>query len=210
MIKQDYILLILNCKVYKHKAESQKNTWLKTLPKNIKYYHVIGDTKLSKPYIFNDDENILYLKCKDNYNSLPKKVINAFYAVNKEFDFKYIFKTDDDQKLIKPQFFHSFPNILSIKQDCHYGGFSLYVQTHISQYFHIHSCLPKKLLLKETRYCNGRFYFLSNEAVNNVLMKKNIIEKDYIEDHSIGLNLDDKYKKNILHFNTNKIFIDDI
>ena len=30
--KCDYILLIMNCKNYKHKALHQKNTWLKIYP----------------------------------------------------------------------------------------------------------------------------------------------------------------------------------
>jgi len=207
MIEKDFVLLILNCKAYKHKAEKQRKTWLKTLPSNIDYYHVVGDLNMNKPYLFNKDEKILYLKCKDDYNSLPKKVILSFEAIKKEYNFKYIFKTDDDQELIKPNFFTSFTKLLTINP-YHYGGFSLEVPTHISTYFMVHDCLPRNLLLEKTKYCNGRFYFLSNSAINDVLNKKNIIEKAFIEDHAIGLNLSSKFKENMLHFDTKKVFKD--
>lgn len=36
------------------------------------------------------------------------------------------------------------------------------------------------------------------------------IETHIIEDHAIGLYLDDKYKDNMMNFDTHKIFIDHI
>ena len=56
MLKQDYILLIMNCKKYEHKANLQKNTWLKQIPDYIHYYHVIGDETLEYDFLF-DDKN---------------------------------------------------------------------------------------------------------------------------------------------------------
>ena len=42
---------------------------------------------------------------KDDYISLPSKVIAAFGAIRQTFKFKYVFKTDDDQDLINEKFF---------------------------------------------------------------------------------------------------------
>jgi hypothetical protein len=205
----DYILLILNCEKYKDKAENQKQTWLKLLPQHIRYYHVIGNKlKCQDKEIYIDEDNrVIYTNTKDDYNSLPSKVITALSGVLEKFDFKFIMKTDDDQKLVVPTFFDTFVNILNEKK-AHYGGYSLKVPDHFSQYYLVHDCLPKNLFLKSTKYVNGRFYFLSKEAVQDVVSKKENIKKQIIEDHAIGLFLDEKYKESLLHFDTRRIFFD--
>ena len=78
-----YVLLILNCKKYEFKKNIQKNGWLKKLPLEIDYYHVIGDELLckEKKYIFDNSNNILYVNTEDTYMSLPHKVISAIEAV---------------------------------------------------------------------------------------------------------------------------------
>ena len=107
MIEQDYILLILNCKKYQNKSLHQKKTWLKNINKSLIYYHVVGDENLNKDFIFDDVNNILFVKTKDDYLSLPHKVISAFKAIKETYNFKYIFKTDDDQELIQQNFFET-------------------------------------------------------------------------------------------------------
>ena len=72
----------------------------------------------------------------------------------------------------------------------------------------VHKCLPKQLLLEKTTYCNGRFYFLYHEAIENLIQKMDKISKKIIEDHAIGYYLDDNFKINLLHFDTKKIFVD--
>jgi Mor family transcriptional regulator len=90
----------------------------------------------------------------------------------------------------------------------HYGGHILNVKNHYSQYHTIHPELPANLLIHATQYCNGRFYFLSNHAVCNLLTKKYKIYKEYFEDYAIGYNLDECYKKYILNIDSSKIFSD--
>ena len=207
----DYLLLILNCKKYRDKAITQKNTWLKKLPSNIQYFHIIGDKdKCNNDDIHIDfDEHIIYSNTLDDYNSLPSKVITTLKGVNNLFNYKYIFKTDDDQILIKEQFFLTFPKLLeNYESKSHYGGFTIDCKEHISHYYQIHNCLPRNILLKATIYANGRFYYLSNSAVANLITKKSSIEKHYIEDHAIGLYLDPQFKENIIHFKTHDIFFD--
>ena len=110
MIEQEFIMLIMNCKKYIKKALFQKRTWLKTIPSYLKYYHVIGDETLESAYKFDNENNILWVKVADDYNSLPKKVISAYEAVYDTFNLNYLFKTDDDQILVKPQFFDFIKN----------------------------------------------------------------------------------------------------
>ena len=210
MIHQDFILLIMNCKKYKNKAFIQKNTWLKTIPSYLKYYHVVGDAFLSEEFIFDNDNQILWVKTPDDYNSLPKKVIASYEAVNKTFDYKFILKTDDDQMLTKPNFFNTITKLITNKRPVsHYGGFIVDVESaYLSQYHKIHPELPVYLPVHVTKYCNGRFYFLSKEAIEHLITKKHNIKNEFLEDYAIGFNLNEKYKKDMLNILTNKIFID--
>jgi hypothetical protein len=210
MIKQDYILLIMNCEKYKKKALHQKQTWLKNLPAYLKYYHVIGNENLDVMFRFDDEQNILYLKVADDYISLPKKVIAAYAAVYIKFDFTYIFKTDDDQLLTNDKFFGVLKNLLeSNKNLYHYGGYVIDVkQNYLSHYHRLHPELPEYLPVLQTKYCSGRFYFLSKQATCNLFLKRENIEKEYLEDYAIGYNLDSIYKTNILPLITTKMFTD--
>lgn len=207
----DYLLLILNCKKYRAKANIQKDTWLKDIPSNIKYYHIIGDKeKCNENDILIDDTNsIIYTNTLDDYNSLPAKVITALNGIYSTFNFKYIFKTDDDQNLISKTFFTELIKVLE-SSNYHYGGLCLTVNDHISTYYTVHDCLPRDLLLKGTTYANGRFYLLSKVAVSDLICKKKDIEKQIIEDHAIGLYLENKFKEpnSLLNFNNNLYFKD--
>lgn len=210
MLNQDFILLIMNCKKYEKKALVQKMTWLNTIPSFLKYYHVIGDESLDCDFIFDNDKQILWVKTPDDYISLPKKVIQSYEAVNKTFDYKYILKTDDDQMLTKPNFFNTITKLITNKKPIsHYGGYVVDVPfSYLSQYHIIHPELPKYLPVYATKYCNGRFYFLSKLAVEDLITKKTNIMNEYLEDYAIGFNLDEKYKIDMLNIATNKIFID--
>jgi len=209
MINQEYIMLIMNCKKYRYKAEYQKQTWLKKLPSFLIYYHVIGNIDLETDYKFDEENKILWIKVEDDYNSLPKKVIRAYQVIHNNFNYKYIFKTDDDQMLTNEKFLVILRDLLSKKDNINYGGFIVDVKkNHLSQYHNIHPELPVNLPIFQTKYCSGRFYFLSNKSVNSLLQNQKYIEKEYFEDYAIGFFLNSKYKINILNLMTNKFFND--
>ena len=210
MIAHDYILLIMNCKRYEFKAAQQKETWLTTIPPYLKYYHVKGDVAMEQEFRFDDVERVLWVKTLDDYNSLPKKVISAYNAVKETFTFRYLFKTDDDQNLVGPRFFDTIISIIEAKRPVtHYGGNIVNVHVpYLSEYYKIHDELPRNMIIQSTKYCNGRFYFLSSSAVSNLLNKQELIEAEFLEDYAVGFNLDEQFKKNIFHINTDKFFID--
>jgi hypothetical protein len=202
----------MNCQKYVKKAQFQKMTWLKQIPSYLKYYHVIGDENLESEFHFDNynNNNILYVKVADDYNSLPKKVIAAYNAINKTFNFKYLFKTDDDQILVNNKFFAMLSGLIQTKQPkTHYGGYIVDVkQPYLSEYHRIHPELPQRLPLYITKYCSGRFYFLSSEAIQDLISKRERIEREFLEDYAIGFNLHPKYKQDILLIATNKYFTD--
>jgi hypothetical protein len=210
MIEQEYIMLIMNCKKYIKKALFQKKTWLQNIPLHLKYYHVIGESDLDTEFKFDNENRVLWVKTADDYNSLPNKVITAYNAVFETFNFKYLFKTDDDQILVNPKFFDILAGlILTTVPQIHYGGYIVdVVKPHISQYYKIHPELPTNLPILQTKYCSGRFYFLSKPAISNLLSKKNIISKEYLEDYAIGFNLDPYFKTNMLKLLTHNFFKD--
>uniref|UniRef100_A0A6C0KPG9 Hexosyltransferase n=1 Tax=viral metagenome TaxID=1070528 RepID=A0A6C0KPG9_9ZZZZ len=208
-INSDFILLIFNCKKYSFKALKQRETWLKDF-KLMPFFHVVGNINLETDYFFDYEYNILNVKVDDDYNSLPKKVMAAFNAINKEYVFKYIFKTDDDQNLISDSFFKTIQGILLNKiPKVHYAGYIVNVdKPYLSQYHRIHPELPENIPILKTTYCSGRFYLLSDLAIQQILGRSSEIEKEYLEDYSIGLNLDPVLKTNMLNINTNKYFVD--
>lgn len=209
MIQSDFVLLIMNCTKYAYKAHYQKNTWLKKLPETIPYFHVLGNPSLQTEYEFDHSNHTLTVKTKDDYVSLPHKVISAFAAVNQTYDFKYIFKTDDDQNLVFDNFFATLTKLLQEKTPApHYGGNIISIREHISTYYTIHSELPRDLLMKATTYSSGRFYFLSRDAIESLLQKKSDIAKEYFEDYAIGLHLESSLKENALVIKTDNIFKD--
>ena len=210
MMEQDFILLIMNCKKYQKKAIFQKITWLPRIPSYLIYYHVIGDETLDTDFKFDNESRILWLKVADDYNSLPKKVMAAYKAISDTFQFKYIFKTDDDQILVNDKFFDTINKILTTtKPLIHYGGYIVDVpKPYLSQYYKIHSELPTYLPILQTKYCSGRFYFLSKNAISNLISKRESIEKEYLEDYAVGFNLDPFYKNNMLSLATNNFFTD--
>ena len=210
MLDQNFIMLIMNCKKYHKKALFQKMTWLKQIPQHLKYYHVIGEENLDTDFHFDNDNKILYVKVADDYNSLPKKVIAAYDAVNKTFNFKYLFKTDDDQILVNSKFFDMLSGLIQVKQPVtHYGGYIVDVkQPYLSEYHRIHPELPQKLPLYITKYCSGRFYFLSSEAIQDLISKRDRVEREFLEDYAIGFNLSPIFKQDILLIATNKYFTD--
>ena len=208
-MEQEYILLIMNCIKYRYKAERQQKSWLQDLPGFLIYFHVIGDEMLLSDYEFDYGANILYVKVADDYNSLPKKVMAAFKAISNTYKYKYIFKTDDDQHLTNINFLNIVKNLLdTVFPRIHYGGKIVDVdKPYLSQYYRIHPELPKELKILKTKYCNGRFYILSREAVDNLLLCTDKINQEYFEDYAIGLNLNDIYKISMLRLNTD-VFID--
>jgi hypothetical protein len=210
MIEQDFIMLIMNCVKYEKKALFQKMTWLKLTPPYLRYYHVIGDEKMETTYRFDEEKRVLWVKTPDDYNSLPHKVITAYQAVNETFRFKYLFKTDDDQILVNPQFLDMTAKLLMAKQPkTHYGGYVVDVpKPHLSQYHKIHPELPPNLLIQATKYCSGRFYFLSQEAIAYLIGKRDYIVKEYFEDYAIGFYLHPIYKAQLFNIVTNKYFTD--
>ena len=211
-IKKDYILLILHCEKYKFNRIIQMDTYLKYLPQKINYYHIIGNVNMKEEYIFNEEEKIIVVKSEDDYLHLPTKIVKAYEAIFATYDFKYIFKTDDTQICIYKDFFDDLINrLIKFEENdnkSHYGGYIVNVEKQkLCNHYKNHSELPNNRLLFPTIYCSGSFYYLSSDAISDLMVKKEEFIKDYLEDYSIGYNLSNKFKKNMIHIPIEVIFL---
>ena len=80
---------------------------------------------------------------------------------------------------------------------------------YLSQYHKIHNELPEFIRILITKYCTGRFYFLSKEAVEYLITeKKELIRNECLEDYAIGFHLHNKWKTNLMEIKTNDFFTD--
>jgi len=207
MQKQDIVMLIMNCEKYRYKAQIQREGWLKLITSNILYFHVIGNEELETDYIFDHENRILYVKTKDCYNSLPQKVISAFEAIHKTYEYKYIFKTDDDQELTQPIFLKLLIDFLKVNPTNYGGKIVNVIADHVSTYYTFHPELPNNIIVKKSQYCNGRFYVLSNAAITDLLPKKELFKTEYFEDYAVGYHLSAELRHPITPL-PNDLFID--
>ena len=96
MLKQKKVIVgVLSGKKLHERRGACRDTWCRDLnSNNIEYYFLIGDPELDVQ--FKVDGDILYLRCPDEYKSLPQKThLFCKWAIeNKQFE--YLLKCDDD------------------------------------------------------------------------------------------------------------------
>ncbi len=91
---QEIVFLIPTCDKYSDKAEAIRNTWAKQLAENeFRYLFLMGKPGLRKSEIEGD---ILYVPCRDDYESLLLKLVLGYEYLYKNINFKYVYKIDDD------------------------------------------------------------------------------------------------------------------
>lgn len=172
---------ILSCKKYKNRRDNQN------LSNSIfEYKYFIGDPCLKSPV---EEDQIVYLPCKDEYEFLSTKVLLMLDWIYKNKKFDYVFKTDDDivfdfEKLQKLYYFVSSNNIK-------YAGHFISGGSYFSSY-HCDKCENEiknyAIFVKACEYCAGGGYFLSKDAVQIIIEKNTDHNKidSIFEDHFIG------------------------
>lgn len=221
-LKDDYVLVILSCKKYrKERREAQIPQFLtnQKVMNGMPYYHVEGNQQLftfkkhkNKQYVINEKERVIYTNTKDDYLSLAHKTIMAFKAVVENFNFKYILKTDDDQRLIAPNFFNELHGHL-IKKNPDYIGRIFLMSEKIEEYqprVHKEDGFPTGYKVGDgLPFTNGRFYALSHRNVKDLVENKfDLIKEELSEDWAMAKYQNIDYRKNTLCFETMNIFMD--
>ncbi len=165
----DVIFLIVACEKYSWKSSAIRNTWLKNLNKHGgRYFFVMGDPNLRKAEAKGD---ILFVPCRDDYESLLFKLALAYQFIHKRMVFSHIYKIDDDVFLNVDRFISVVLPQLGNTQ--YAGGIVWRRQKKISAFHHYGKCAddqfhkpypPKKI------FCDyaggGRSYFLAQSAIH--------------------------------------------
>jgi hypothetical protein len=141
------------------------------------------------------ENNILYVKCNDYYEKLPKKMILAFEWIYKNTLYTHIYKVDDD----------FYNNINKIFLCDYYGNKEI---KRINNKYHFGKCENKKINKEEymgtytNPYAAGGYgYILSRESIFILLNNKNYIINELYEDKAIG----DVLFKNNIKLKNNKL-----
>ena len=174
---------ILSCKKYKNRRDNQN------LSNSIfEYKYFVGDPTLTTAI---EEDQVVYLPCKDEYEFLPIKVLLMFDWIFKNKKFDYIFKTDDDIifNFEKLKELYNFVSSNNIK----YAGHFISTNGYLSDY-HQDKCENEiknyLFLVQKCQYCAGGGYFLSNDVVQTIIEKNKkydkIMQAEIFEDYFIG------------------------
>lgn len=174
--------MILSCEKYKDRRERQE-VWIKKIM--IPYYYIIGNPLLDTEYVVDQENKIIYIKCKDTYDALcikmylGSKVIYSLYPT-----LKYLFKTDDDTMCDLDKFYKLFESI----QGYDYGGNVISCDSHYSTYHYpnVEDVYKYPILVEKSQFCAGFFYFLSRKAVEILLKEKDLMYSHFFEDYAVS------------------------
>jgi hypothetical protein len=184
---QLFFMGVITCRKYQHRIETQG---LMNKKLSFQYRYFIGDSDLETP--FEDKENnVVYLPCPDNYESLPKKVYLMLEWINKNYpDVEYIGKVDDDVIFNISKYVIYTKYVMSKKFD--YAGVVVKAKNKKGK-CHIGKTENPELgknpiSFPDSVYCGGPAYFLSKKSVNIVLEDfwKPETKTTIYEDQSIG------------------------
>lgn len=183
-LSDDRIIIgILTCPKNNHRADGIRNTWLKLVPDHVRVLFVFGRPG-HDPSLEGDD---LYLNCPEAYETLPQKVHLFFEHCDNNFDYDYIFKTDDDSYIDMRKFL-SFD-----KQNADYIGRMLgMADSAITRTWHYGKCTDKsyEVPYRGKYVCDwarGGGYFLSRRAVRILIPKTaKLFSKELFEDKMVG------------------------
>lgn len=156
---------ILTCDKYKGRADGIRNSWLKLLPPSYRVLFIHG--RPGQPEGVEGD--CLFLDCPESYETLPRKV-HAFLAYAlRNFEFDYLFKTDDDTYLDLERFI-SFD-----KEGADYiGQFREQPVAELGKTWHYGKCTDKAYEVPYERpfvcaWATGGGYFLSRLAAERAV-----------------------------------------
>jgi glycosyltransferase involved in cell wall biosynthesis len=102
-------ILITSCEKNQSFRDALRETWLKDVPN---YLFIVGGAE--KTHIQDD---ILYVKAKDNYASIPEKQLQALQYCSSHIQFEHIFMCDDDAYVVVDRLLDSDYNLYD-----YYGG----------------------------------------------------------------------------------------
>ena len=173
--------LIPTCEKYAAKANAIRDTWAKQASAfGFKYLFLIGRPDADSTYIKND---ILYVPCRDDYESLLLKLVLGYEYIYQNFDFDYVYKIDDDCFLDIAYFKENiYPQLYTEK---YFAGRILPSGSKLMTQYHFGKCtnpiFHKPYTKEEITFdlpLGGYGYILHKEILPIIYTLKSMIEED--------------------------------
>jgi hypothetical protein len=151
-------------------------------------YNEIDDESVKMVYEEDKENNIVYLPCKDNYESLPQKVqLMMRWTLENRPNVRYIIKADDDVNFNFIKFRVYCKAVANSGID--YAGLKVKNKEHMSS-FHNGKTEDTELSttsikIPKTIFAAGPCYFVSKKAAE-IVVEKLLDDCTILEDQSIG------------------------
>jgi hypothetical protein len=180
------VIIIYSCKK-NYKKSRLLYTLLKSSLIDIKIHILNGSENIENDYLLKDE--IIYVKCKDNYDSLFLKTQKLFKEIINIYPkIKGILKIDDD--IIPNNIFLRETITLFLNTSIHYCGKVSVISHPNVSYYHIEKCEEminkRPINLPPCTYCSGPCYYISSQAIKYL---NNNIKLFFSEDIMVGLTL---------------------
>lgn len=187
------VIGVFNCPKYGFRVKGIRESWLKRVPANMKVFFVYG--RPGNPASVERD--IIYLDCPEAYEKLPEKTHRFLEFCLANFDFDYIFKTDDDS-------FIDFDRFLAFDLDSgdYIGQFKDNPLGEVGKTWHYGKCSDRSYEVPYEKefvcgWATGGGYFLSRKG-SEIAVEKTAsrFSESLFEDMMIGeaLTLDPRIK----------------
>lgn len=173
-----YIMGVLCCHQNLPQAEKQYREQLSNIHQYpIIYLKFIGNQDLSTPWLYNEKENLLIIRCQDDYVNLPNKVYQ-FLKITKQLfpNMVGVFKTDEDITIN----LHNLYQYLEKNQHLPYFGRYVNGDSHYSRYLankeYVTNVYPEfkniPVRVEFAPYCAGGGYYINQQCVNVILQNE--------------------------------------
>jgi hypothetical protein len=190
MSTDKFFMAILSHKGSTHRDQQRRYLLEANKGGNFFIYYFIGDPSLSEDYSIDEENQIVYLKVPDNYESLPQKTHGAikFAHTNFKEEIKGMIKTDDDIDINLDKLY----GFLTAYGSLPYFGITAKI-TNPDNFstWHIGKCeseelnrTPVKVPLCE--YCAGGGYYLNTGSMEKASESGEIYRSMVFEDAATG------------------------
>jgi hypothetical protein len=173
-----YIMGVLTCQKNLHLAEEQYKKHFQEIDKYpIVYVKFMGDPNLSTPWLYDEKNNLLTIRCEDDYVNLPNKVFQFLQITKQLFpNMLGVFKTDEDITINLPNLYQLLENNKHIPYYGRYVNGHAYYSNYLSSKSYVTDTYPefKQCLInvEQGAYCAGGGYYLNQECVRIVLQNE--------------------------------------